>query len=37
MSPRVKEGTEVEVKTGVENRFVIELVEGPAIEEEPVE
>jgi len=37
MSLQVQEGTEVEVKTGVENRFVIELVEGPAIEEEPVE
>lgn len=34
---QVKEGTEVEVKSGSENRFVIELVEGPAMEEEPVE
>lgn len=34
---QVKAGTEVEVKSGSENRFVIELVEGPAVEEEPVE
>ncbi len=34
---QVQAGTEVEVKSGSENRFVIELVEGPAVEEEPVE
>lgn len=34
---RVREGTEVEVKAGAENRFVIELVEAAAMDEEPVE
>jgi len=34
---QVREGTEVDVKAGAENRFVIELVEGPAVEVEPVE
>jgi hypothetical protein len=34
---KVPAGLEVEVKAGGENQFTIELEEGPAEEEEPVE